>query len=462
MNSAPVVIALDGPAGSGKSTVAKRVAERLAIAHLDTGAMYRSVAWACLQRGVALTDIVGMTTVAGSIQLGVDVDAHNRQVVTVDGIDVTAAIRTPEIDVAVGAVASAAPVRAAMVAQQRQWAYERGAGVMEGRDIATAVFPDAPVKVYLTASAEERARRRAAQSGHDEAAVLADIIRRDTVDSTRAADPLQIAAGATVLDTTGLSVDAVVERIIAMVPPLPGPASIAGISRGAVSPPASHAVEAVGPAPRLNLRERALYGAVWHLDNWFTRFWVKTTYLGLHNVPASGAYIVSGNHRSIVDFLIVGMVSRRRLRYLGKSTVWEAKWFVPIANTLGGIPVDRGTVDRESMNRCIEALKGGEPLVLFPEGTRKEGPIIEELFDGVSYIAIKAGVPILPLGIGGSDKVMPKGSFIPRRKNVTVIIGQPIYPPDPSRSVRKTAPEMTAVLHARLQQLYNEASRLVD
>ncbi len=458
--SAPVVIALDGPAGSGKSTVAKQVAARLGVEHLDTGAMYRSVAWACLQRGVSLTDVPAMAKVASAIHLHVGVDSRNRQVVTVDGVDVTTAIRAPEIDVAVGAVASSAEVRAAMVSQQRQWAYQRGAGVMEGRDIASAVFPDAPVKVYLTASAEERARRRAAQSGHDQQAVLADIVRRDTLDSTRAADPLQIAAGATVLDTTGLTIDAVVDQIVSLVPALPrvGVAHVAGVA--AIAHADADTVAQAPPA--LSIAERVVYGTVWHLVRWFTRFWVHTTYLGFENVPKTGAYIVSGNHRSIVDFMIVGMVSRRRLRYLGKDSVWEAKWFVPIANTLGGIPVARGTADRESMSRCIEALRGGEPLVLFPEGTRKEGPVIEELFDGVSYIAIKAGVPILPLGIGGSAKVMPKGKWIPRRRKVTVLIGEPIYPPDPQRSVRKTAPEMTAILHTRLQELFDEASRLVD
>jgi CMP/dCMP kinase len=454
--SQPVVIAIDGPAGSGKSTVAKQVAAKLGVEHLDTGAMYRAVAWACLQRGTALTDVPGMAKVAGSIQLNVGVDAANRQLVTVDGVDVTSAIRSPEIDVAVGAVASSAEVRAAMVAQQRQWAYQRGVGVMEGRDIATAVFPDAPVKVYLTAAAEERARRRSTQSGLDEVAVLADIVRRDALDSNRTADPLQVADGATVLDTTGLSIDQVIDRIVGMVPSL---VAVPNQQREVV--PVSAAVAVVVP-PRLTFAERAVYGTVWHAVRWFTKFWVQTTYLGYENVPKRGAYIVSGNHRSIVDFMIVGMVSRRRLRYLGKDTVWEAKWFVPIANTLGGIPVARGTADRESMTRCIEALREGEPLVLFPEGTRKEGPVIEELFDGVSYIAIKAGVPILPVGIGGSANVMPKGKWIPRRRKVTVIIGEPIYPPDATRSVRKTAPEMTATLRSRLQLLFDEASRLVD
>ncbi len=465
----PTVIALDGPAGSGKSTVARKVAERLGIEHLDTGAMYRAVAWACARRGVDTTDTQAMVSVAESVLLHVGVDAAGKQVVTVDGTDVTEAIRTPEIDLAVGAVASAGPVRAALVSEQRRWAVGRGAGVMEGRDISTVVFPDAPVKVYLTASIEERARRRAAQSGLPFADVVADMNRRDTLDSTREADPLQVAHGATVLDTTGLSIDQVVERIVALVPSdaaLPG--RVAGAPAPAPAPASAPAVVVASaadssvavPQRKLTWPERIVYGVVWYAARLVTTTFIRTTYIGLENLPKTGAYLVSPNHRSVVDFFLVGPITRRRMRYLGKDTVWHVKWFVPIANTLGGIPINRGTADRASMNRCIEALQGGEPLVLFPEGTRKAGPHIEELFDGVSYIALKAGVPIVPIGIGGSDKVLPKGKRIPRPRRVTVIIGEPLYAPAGGRSARKAAPEMTNQLRVRLQALYDESQRL--
>lgn len=481
--SGPTVIALDGPAGSGKSTVARAVAARLGIEHLDTGAMYRAVAWACADRGVDTADVDAMVGVARSVVLHVGVDPSGHQVVTVDGTDVTQAIRTPDMDRAVGAVASAGPVRAALVNEQRRWAVERGAGVMEGRDISTVVFPDAPVKVYLTATSEERGRRRAAQFGLQLADVLADMNRRDLLDSTRAADPLQIAPGATVLDTTGLSIDEVVDRIVALVPAATtvAPASLtpASLTPASLTPasltPASPADSSAGSlagsperasdaspsiaATTLNLPERIVYGAVWYFARLVTLTFIRTTYVGLENLPKTGAYLVSPNHRSVVDFFLVGPITRRRMRYLGKDTVWNVKWFVPIANTLGGIPINRGSADRASMTRCIEALRGGEPLVLFPEGTRKAGPQIEELFDGVSYIALKAGVPIVPIGIGGSDRVLPKGKLVPRPRRVTVIIGEPMHAPPGGRSARKAAPEMTAVLRSRLQALYDEAQR---
>jgi 1-acyl-sn-glycerol-3-phosphate acyltransferase len=262
-----------------------------------------------------------------------------------------------------------------------------------------------------------------------------------------------------------LTIEEVVDRIVALVPTSQSRSAASAVAAAqpvvAVRTPMDTASVASAPVVVLNRWERGLYGTVHFLVRAVTRWWIITEYIGLENVPKSGAYIVAPNHRSVVDFLLVGPITRRRLRYLGKDSVWKAKWFVPIADGLGGIPVARGTADRESMNRCIEALRGGEPLVLFPEGQRKSGPVVEELFDGVGYIAVKAEVPILPIGIGGSEAVMPKGAKFPRRRHVKVIIGQPMYPPTTGRSARKAAPELSTKLRAELQRLFDDATRLV-
>jgi cytidylate kinase len=464
------VVAIDGPAGSGKSTIAKALAARLGLQHLDTGAMYRSVAWACTERGVSLHDSQAMARVAEEIDLFVGAQTNGGQVVTVDGVDVTALIRLPDIDVAVGAVASAAPVRAALVAQQRRWAQHHGGGVLEGRDIATVVFPDALVKVYLTASVDERARRRSAQHGGDVVEVAADIERRDLVDSTRAADPLQVAAGATVVDTTGHTIDEVLDQIELLVRRAEAEThadALAVATESTLIAPStklsSGVVHAAFPTPILKRRERALYGIVHAAVKLLLSTYIPTKYVGLENVPETGPFIVASVHRSVIDFMIVGLLTNRRLRYLGKDSVWEVKWFVPIADTLGGIPVSRGTIDRDSVNRCIEALTSGEPLVLFPEGRRKAGPVVEDLFDGVAFIALKAGVPILPVGIGGSDRVLPLGAKFPRRRRVLVKVGPVIESPFDSttRTVRKAAPGLTDRLRAEIQRLYDEAQNEV-
>lgn len=203
------VIAIDGPAGSGKSTVARAVAERLGLEYLDTGAMYRAVAFAVLRAGGDPADAPFAASVARTIALEVEPGR-----VTVDGTDATVEIRGPAVTRAVSAVAANPEVRAELVARQRDWAAKRGGGVLEGRDIGTVVFPDAELKVYLTAEPDERALRRAREAVDlDYDAVAADLTRRDRIDSTRRADPLTAAEDAVRIDTTGLSVAEVVAAV---------------------------------------------------------------------------------------------------------------------------------------------------------------------------------------------------------------------------------------------------------
>jgi len=203
------VIAIDGPAGSGKSTVARTLAARLALDYLDSGAMYRSVTFATLRRGIDPVDADKVAAVARDIEMEIAGE------VTVDGVDATREIRGPEVSKAVSTVAANPDVRVEMVRRQREWVAEHGGGVIEGRDIGTVVFPQAELKVYLTASEGERARRRQQQVDdltYDDAA--ANIALRDRVDSTRATSPLAVADDAVVIDTTGRTVDDVVDEIV--------------------------------------------------------------------------------------------------------------------------------------------------------------------------------------------------------------------------------------------------------
>lgn len=205
------VIAIDGPAGSGKSTVARRLAERLGLEYLDTGAMYRSVAFAAMAREVDLADADAIVEVARNSDIQVDDTA-----VIVDGVDATTQIRGPEVTRSVSTVAAISGVRDVLRVRQRAWAMERGGGVLEGRDIGTVVFPDAELKVYLSASALVRAERRAGEvSALDYETVAADLAARDAADSSRQHDPLIQAPDAVHIDTTDLTVDQVVDELIA-------------------------------------------------------------------------------------------------------------------------------------------------------------------------------------------------------------------------------------------------------
>lgn len=199
-----LVIAIDGPAGSGKSTLGRALAVRLGLRTLDTGASYRAVAALAIRRGVATDDLAAVASLAS----GAHLEISDR--VMIDDIDVTEEIRSEEVNAAVSVVAANPEVRSALVAWQRRWADEHAGGIVEGRDIGSVVFPDAPVKLFLTANVEERARRRSEEG-------QASVERRDRMDSTRAVSPLTTAPGATVVDTTEMSVDDVVDLVLTMV-----------------------------------------------------------------------------------------------------------------------------------------------------------------------------------------------------------------------------------------------------
>ena len=203
------VIAIDGPAGSGKSTVARALAARLGLDYLDTGAMYRSVAFAVIQRGLDPDDAEAVGALAGAVKIEV------AEKVTVDGVDATVEIRGPEVTRLVSGVAANPAVRKELVQRQREWADAHGGGVVEGRDIGSVVFPDAELKIFLTASDEERASRRSKEVlelDYDE--VAAAIAKRDYLDSTRAASPLTKASDAVEIDTSTLSVEEIVAQVL--------------------------------------------------------------------------------------------------------------------------------------------------------------------------------------------------------------------------------------------------------
>ena len=195
----------------------------------------------------------------------------------------------------------------------------------------------------------------------------------------------------------------------------------------------------------------------------FCRLYWRVTVTGKEHVPATGPFILAPVHRSNVDFAIVAAVTRRRMRYLAKDSIWKFG-LGRVWESLGAIPVVRGTPDRDAMRALEETLRAGEPVVMFPEGTRQRGPDVQPLFDGPAYVASRARVPIVPVGIGGSERAMPKGSKMIRPVKIHLVVGEPIWPEareEGARVPRRAVAELTATLKERVQVLFDDAQRTV-
>ena len=212
------------------------------------------------------------------------------------------------------------------------------------------------------------------------------------------------------------------------------------------------------------LPDRVAYQFVRFTVTSFCRVWCRMTVEGRENVPTEGLFILAPTHRSILDTPIASGVTHRRMRFMGADKYWKNKAFGRLLTALGGFPVSRGTADREALKRSIAVLEAGEPLVLFPEGERKSGPIVHPLFDGATYIAVKAGVPIIPVGIGGSERAMAKGAKFIRPSKLHVAIGKPIQASTDAmtpKEQRDAARQLTIDLHAELQRLFDVAQARV-
>jgi len=203
---------------------------------------------------------------------------------------------------------------------------------------------------------------------------------------------------------------------------------------------------------------RVFYWLVRNALNIFCRTFWRTKVIGAQHIPKSGPFILAPVHRSNIDTPLACTVTGRRMRYMGKDSLWKKKPIGWILSALGGFPVSRGTADREALRRCIAVLEAGEPLVLFPEGERKSGATVQPLFDGAMYIALKAGVPVIPVGIGGSERAMPKGKKYLRPCKCVVIVGEALMPPvTDGRASRSAVRDFTARLHGELQGLFDQA-----
>ena len=214
---------------------------------------------------------------------------------------------------------------------------------------------------------------------------------------------------------------------------------------------------------RMSALDRVAYRFFWSLLWLACKAWFRFRIVGKQNLPAEEAYILAPVHRSYLDTPVGGMVTARRQRFLGKESLWRNRAAGRFLTIVGGFPVERGTADRAALRACQEVLERGEPMVMFPEGTRQHGPVVDPdlMHAGPAFVAARAGVPIVPLGIAGTDHAMPGGSMLIRPVRVVMVVGEPIRPPEvDGRIPRRMVDELTERLRVGLQGCFDEAQRL--
>ena len=209
---------------------------------------------------------------------------------------------------------------------------------------------------------------------------------------------------------------------------------------------------------------RLFYGTIRFIVIVICRVYLRLRLIDAHKIPKTGTFILAPSHRSTLDIPVAAATTRRRLMYMGKDSMWKIKPIGAFLTALGSFPVTRGSADLEALKRCIAVLDRGDPLVLFPEGTRHRGRIIEPLFDGAAFIAYKTGVPIIPVGIAGSEEIWPPGTKLPRPRKCVAVVGDAIYPKNlnGARASRELMSEFTLELQKELQSVFDQAFQLLD
>ena len=412
--AAPVqgfIVTIDGPAGSGKSTTAQRIAARFGFTYLDTGAMYRAVTFAVLEKRIDPEDAAAVSNLASSVNLEMR-SAGGASSVFLDGRNIDTEIRTPEVSRFVSPVSRHEGVRRAMVRLQRL-AGERGGIVAEGRDTGTVVFPHAQVKVFLVAGLEARVNRRREQLRRmgivqDAEAIRENIASRDSIDSGRARSPLLKPAGAFVIDTSRITIDAQVALVEAEVLKEAERIGALEVREGERNPFAG-----------LN----GYFGTSQRIVRAIVRILFGLKISGSGNLRHRENYIFASNHRSYADPLVVGCALDRDIWFMAKKELFRNRAFAWLIGTYHAIPVDRGEIERRTMKRLFDLLGEGRSILMFPEGTRSRTGEIGDLKPGLGFTALRSGIAIIPVYVTGTDRLL---ECLLRRAKLAVRIGPPI------------------------------------
>jgi cytidylate kinase len=402
------IFAVDGPSGSGKSTTARLVAQRAGLRHIDTGAMYRVVTLCAREAGIDFGDGEKLGALAARLDIHLDAASDGGPRIRVGQRDVTSEIRSPEVTAGVSAVSAHPSVRAAMVKRQRQLA-KNGGVILEGRDIGSVVLPWADVKIYLDASLAVRAQRRHAELTRAGVAtsvedVERDLVRRDTLDSSRAASPLVCPVGAWVVDTSNITIDQEVQRVIEL-------GEIAARERDEKTKPQTR---------RFMYRFICAFVAtIYHIV-----FGMRLK--RIFKPEPNQNYLFASNHRAYSDPPAVSCRLPREVHFVAKDSLFKVPVLGPLIRYLNSFPIRREMFDREAMAHAVDVLKRGECVLIFPEGGRIRGREFGTARSGVGYLAIQTGVPVVPCFVEGTNHLH---LCLFRLKRFRVIQGRPIRIP---------------------------------
>lgn len=470
-----LVVALDGPAASGKSSVGAAAAHEVGYRFCDTGLLYRAVTWLAIRRAIDEGDPQTLVGLVSEVELAPDEEGRLSRV-TADGEDVTTQVHGPDVDARVSAISGVAELRSALLERQRSIAAD-GRIIMAGRDIGTVVLPDADLKIFLKASVEERARRRAEERGLDpdgpEAVqVLAELRRRDELDSTRAVAPLRPADDAVILVTDGNRFEQTVAMVVATIRQAEEartakqartaePAPIADRKPTSTARPAKD--EAPSPdAPPIEGHLTPLIRLVAWGGRALARSISRLTIDGsIDAIPRAGPVILAANHASNADPVVIGsfLTPRlgRRIHWLGKRELFEWPVVGWVAAHGGVHPVDRSTADLEAFRLARRILDEGHILMVFPEGTRSPDGALQEAKDGVAMLALRTGAPIVPIAMAETDRFWPRGRALPKvGRRIVMHVGQPFrladeLPPGLDRKAAKAT--ATGIIMAHIAAL---------
>ena len=391
-------IAIDGPGGAGKSSVAKAVAKRLGIIYVDTGALYRTIGVYMLSRGVDPKNEEEVSPLLSDLSIELKFTDRG-QIIMLNGNEVGDEIRTPEASMAASAVSALGTVRSFLLNTQRDMALKNSV-IMDGRDIGTVILPNAEVKIFLTASPEARAKRRFAEltaKGIDTTyeKVYEEMAERDRNDSTRAIAPCVPANDAVTLDNSNINFEQTVDRVISIVKK------------------AEKKRRKRGTAFYMTCRT-----IVYPIFSLFNRFKV----IGKENIPKDGGALVCCNHIGIKDIFLLGLSSPRQLYFLAKKEAFSIPFIKHIMRWLGALELDRGGKDVGALKNAVSAINGGKLVMIFPQGHRCPGknPAETNVKSGAGLIAYHAKTKVIPICIKTRDV---RYKFL---RKTEVIIGKPI------------------------------------